>query len=66
MYCINLCRFSNLCLPDQYYVIDKSFPKYSTMLFYCCHKYIGIIWGKGVLHCGALKEVNKIYHYTLL
>ena len=70
---INSCRFSSLCLPDEDYVIDKSLPKYSTMpnrgtakdmCFYCCHEYVGIAWGKGFPHCGALREVNKIYHYT--
>ena len=77
MYCINfkpvLARwFSSLCLPDEDCVIDKSFPKYSTtphrgiaqdMLFYCCHEYVGIIWGKGFPYCSALREVNEIYHY---
>ena len=73
MYCISSCRFSSLCLPDEDYVIDKSFPKYPTtphrgiaedMLFYCCHECVGIIWGKGFPHCGALREVNKIHHFT--
>ena len=75
MYCINSCRFSSLHLPDEDYVFDKSFPKYSTtphrgiaqdILFYCCHEYVGLICGKGFPHCGALRDVNKIYHYTLL
>ena len=56
---MNSCRFSSLCLPDEDFVIDKYFPKYSNtpnrgiaqdMLFYCCHEYVGIIWGQGFSH----------------
>ena len=65
--------YSCLCLPDEDYVIDKSFSKYSStpsrgiaqdILFYCSHEYVCIIWGKGFPPCSALREVNKIYHYT--
>ena len=37
-----------------------------ALLGICCQEYVGIIWGKGFPHCGALRGVNKIYNFTLL
>ena len=64
MYFINSCSFSSFCLPDDDFVIDKSFPQYSTtphrgiaqdMLFFCCREYVGIIGGQRVSPLRCLK-----------
>ena len=54
IYCIDSCR---LVLPDENYVINKTFSKYLTtphrgiaqdMLFYCCHEYVELFGAKGL------------------